>query len=120
MKSEKRKLTEAVVAKFTCPPDERQAFMWDTEVQGLGVRALPAHVKDGKTRPGAKTWIVAGRVAGTGQERRIALDGLDEIEQTGAAALIAPAFVEILGEPTRAFDAEDFSFGESGFLHFRE
>ncbi|MCK6433197.1 MAG: tyrosine-type recombinase/integrase [Aquabacterium sp.] len=83
MKSEKRKLTEAVVAKFTCPPDERQAFMWDTEVQGLGVRALPAHVKDGKTRPGAKTWIVAGRVAGTGQERRIALGRVDVLPLLG-------------------------------------
>lgn len=48
------------------------------------------------------------------------LDGLNEIEQAGTAALIAPAFVEILGEPARAFDADDIGLGESGFVHFRE
>ena len=56
----KVKLTEAVVAKFRCPAGAKQAFLWDTEVQGLGVRALPDYEQDGKVRAGAKTWIVAG------------------------------------------------------------
>lgn len=70
MKSEKLKLTEAVVAKFKCPAGERQAFLWDTEQPGLGVRALPGYTKNGRPVAGAKTWVVQGRVAGTAKECR--------------------------------------------------
>ena len=82
-KSRKVKLTEAVVAKFACPADEKQAFLWDTEVQGLGVRALPSFANDRAARPGAKAWVVAGRVAGTGQERRITLGRVDVLPLHG-------------------------------------
>ena len=79
----KVKLTEVVVAKFKCPAGAKQAFLWDTEVQGLGVRALPEYEQDGKVRAGAKTWIVAGRVAGTGQERRLSLGRVDVLPLHG-------------------------------------
>lgn len=78
MKSEKLKLTEAVVSKFKCPAGERQAFLWDTEQPGLGVRALPGYTKNGRPVPGAKTWVVQGRIAG-GAERRITLGPVAEI-----------------------------------------
>lgn len=34
--------TASRVAKFQCPADKAQAFMWDSSVQGLGLRATPA------------------------------------------------------------------------------
>ena len=34
--------TAGRVAGFKCPPDKKQAFMWDAAVQGLGLRATPA------------------------------------------------------------------------------
>lgn len=77
--SQKIKLTEAVVAKFRCPPGAKQAFMWDTEQPGLGVRALPDYEKNGRRVPGAKAWVVQGRVAGTGAERRITLGPVAEV-----------------------------------------
>jgi len=79
MKSTKVKLTEAVVAKFKCPPDKVQAFLWDTEERGLGLRALPDYEKDGVRRPGAKTWVFQGRIAGTSTERRVKLGRVDDV-----------------------------------------
>lgn len=34
--------TAGRVARFQCPPDKRQAFMWDMTAPGLGLRATPA------------------------------------------------------------------------------
>ena len=79
MKSTKVKLTEAVVAKFRCPPDKVQAFLWDAEERGLGLRALPDYEKDGVRRPGAKTWVFQGRIAGTSTERRVKLGRVDDV-----------------------------------------
>lgn len=70
----KVKLTEANVARFTCPADKGQAFLWDTEVQGLAVRALPS---------GTKTWFLQCRVKGTGQERRISIGRVKDISLFG-------------------------------------
>lgn len=49
--------TAGRVAAFTCPPDRQQAFLWDDDVKGLGLRAkrngAPAYIfqrqHDGKT-----------------------------------------------------------------------
>ncbi|WP_374437319.1 tyrosine-type recombinase/integrase [Inhella sp.] len=76
--SQKLPLTEAVVAKFKCPPDAKVAFMWDTVQRGLGVRVLPDHMRNGEKVPGAKTWVVQGRVKGSGVERRITLGPVSE------------------------------------------
>jgi len=70
----KMKLTEANVARFTCPAGKAQAFLWDTEVKGLGVRALPS---------GTKAWFVQGRVKGMGQERRLSLGRVDVVPLLG-------------------------------------
>jgi integrase len=37
----KENFTKPRVSAFKCPPDRQQAFYWDSEVQGLGVRATP-------------------------------------------------------------------------------
>src|SRR5690606_1119801 len=54
------KLTKTKVDQFRCEPHERQAFLWDGELRGFGVRCQPS---------GLKTFIVRGRVKGTGAER---------------------------------------------------
>lgn len=89
--SQKVKLTEALVAKFRCPPDAKQAFMWDTEQPGLGVRVLADHTRNGQRTPGAKSWVVQGRVRGTGAERRITLGPVAEIRLAARTAAEADA-----------------------------
>lgn len=83
MTSTRARLTEAVVARFACPPGQRSAFLWDTEVKGLGVRALPPYERDGRTVPGGKTWVFQGRIAGTGVERRIKIERVDALPLHG-------------------------------------
>lgn len=45
---QRERLTQTRIAGFSCPPDKKQAFLWDTEAPRLAVRA---------TRSGAKSFI---------------------------------------------------------------
>ena len=38
----KTAFTAGRVSGFKCPPDKKQAFMWDATAPGLGLRATPA------------------------------------------------------------------------------
>lgn len=50
-------LTTGRVEAFICPADKSQAFLWDSEVRGLGVRATPA----GKRSPkGGRAFVFQG------------------------------------------------------------
>ena len=40
-----RKLTETMIANATVPPGKPQAFLWDSQVTGFGVRLLAAGSK---------------------------------------------------------------------------
>ncbi|KAK6024038.1 site-specific recombinase, phage integrase family [Ostertagia ostertagi] len=83
MKSRKVKLTVPVVKAHACPAGTSQLILWDTEVRGLGVRALPDHVKDGTTVRGAKTYVFQGRVKGAAIERRITIGRVDAMPLEG-------------------------------------
>jgi len=50
----RQKLTAGRVRDFECPPGTTQAFLWDSEVPGLGIRATG----------GAKVYIFQARLAG--------------------------------------------------------
>ncbi|APR05830.1 tyrosine-type recombinase/integrase [Thauera chlorobenzoica] len=50
------KLTNGRVGDFACPPDKLQAFLWDTEVWWLAVRAQPG---------GTKTYVFQARFNGS-------------------------------------------------------
>lgn len=50
----RQKLTVERIRQFECPPETRQAFLWDSEVPGLGVRATS----------GSKVFIYQGRLSG--------------------------------------------------------
>ena len=56
------RLTKRLVDDFT-PPETGQAFLWDAEIPGFGVRV---------TKQGGKAWIVQCRVRG-GKQRRIVI-----------------------------------------------
>lgn len=58
------KFTNLKVKALPAPTDKDQAFYWDTETQGLGLRITAA---------GAKSYIVRGRVNGSGKDRRFTL-----------------------------------------------
>ncbi|MBN9406659.1 MAG: integrase family protein [Burkholderiales bacterium] len=51
----KVQFTAGRVRDFVCPPDKKQAFLWDTAVPGLGLRSTPA---------GKPAYIFQGRHAG--------------------------------------------------------
>ncbi len=50
------KLTAGRILAFKCPSDKVQAFLWDSEVPGLGVRA---------TQSGSKAFVFQGRIGGS-------------------------------------------------------
>lgn len=56
------RLTKRLVDDFS-PPETGQAFLWDAEIPGFGVRV---------TKQGGKAWIVQCRVRG-GKQRRIVI-----------------------------------------------
>ncbi len=83
MANTKVKLTLPLVRSHTCPDDKHQVILWDTEVKGLGVRAVRDHTKDGRRVAGAKTYIFQGRVKGANIERRITIGRVDAMGLVG-------------------------------------
>ncbi len=60
-KQQRGKLTPGRIASFSCPADKAQAFLWDSEVPGLAVRATPP----GKRTPnGTRAYIFQGYLNG--------------------------------------------------------
>jgi len=64
----KENLTVQRVQDFTCPPEQSQAFLWDTKSQGLALRV---------TRSGVKTYIFQSKIKGLGTDPRIAIGSPD-------------------------------------------
>ena len=61
-KLERVYLTSGRITSFACPSDRSQAFLWDSEVPGLAVRATPA----GKRSPkGGRAFIFQGYLDGS-------------------------------------------------------
>lgn len=60
-KQDRIKLTPGRINSFACPPGKTQAFLWDSEVPGLAVRATPP----GKRTPnGTRAYIFQGYLNG--------------------------------------------------------
>jgi hypothetical protein len=66
------RITKATVGKLVCPSGQKEAFHWDEEVSGLGLRVYPS---------GRKVWVLQYRDAG-GRTRR---------HPIGQASVIDPA-----------------------------
>ncbi len=58
------KFTAGRVAAFECPPGKSQAFMWDTEAKGLGLKASPGgarrYVLESRLQSGATIRLTIG------------------------------------------------------------
>lgn len=83
MSANKVKLTQKTVEQFKCPPDKPQAILWDADIRGFGLRAMPDRVVDGVVKLGVKSYVFQGRVKGTGEEVRITLGRADELPLKG-------------------------------------
>lgn len=71
------KFTAARVRGYSCPPDKAQAFMWDTDAPGLGLRV---------TRAGAASYVFQFRIHGTTGRLAIGSPDTWDIDQARAEA----------------------------------
>jgi integrase len=72
-----RRLTKTTVAKLACPDGQTEAFFWDAEVKGLGLRVYAS---------GRKSWLVQYRDRG-GRTRRHPVGQFPAIEPSAARKL---------------------------------
>lgn len=78
------KLTEPIVEAHRCPDGKHQMILWDSEVKGLGVRAVRDHLNsEGARVPGAKTYVFQGNIKGTHVARRITIGRCDAMGLEG-------------------------------------
>ncbi|MDU7587274.1 MAG: Arm DNA-binding domain-containing protein, partial [Acidovorax sp.] len=70
------KLTKNYIDKITAPA-EKEAFHWDTEVKGFGLRVTPS---------GKITYIVQGRVNGSSPRISIGPHGVFTVDQAREVA----------------------------------
>lgn len=64
--------TKGRIDRFSCPPDRRQAFLWDSGAPGLGLRA---------TAGGAKAYVFQGRLHGRTVRQTIGPPSAWDIDQ---------------------------------------
>ena len=130
-------LTAGRAAKFSCPADKSQAFLWDTAAPALALRATPT---------GRKTYVFESRLNGAtvriaigsypewgledarrraGELKRLVDDGIDprELDATELAAADAKREAEAregvtVGEVWAAYVAERRPYW--GDLHYRD
>ncbi len=61
--SKRQNFTHGRVTGFNCPADKKQAFLWDSGVPGLGVRATS----------GSRSYIFQGTISGSSKKLRITI-----------------------------------------------
>ncbi len=81
------RLTKTIVGKLVCPAGQTEAFYWDADVKGLGLRVYPS---------GRKTWILQYRDAG-GRTRRTPLGQAPSIAPAAARKLAGDQLRRIAG-----------------------
>jgi integrase len=81
------RITKANVGKFVCPQGQSEAFYWDREISGLGLRVYPS---------GRKTWILQYRDA-AGRTRRMPIGQAPAIDPTAARRLAGDLLTQVAG-----------------------
>jgi integrase len=81
------RLTKTIVGKLVCPAGQTEAFHWDAEVKGLGLRVYPS---------GRKTWVLQYRDAG-GRTRRTPIGQAPSIDPAAARKLAGDQLRRIAG-----------------------
>jgi integrase len=81
------RITKATIGKLACPPGQEEAFYWDKDVSGLGLRVYPS---------GRKVWVLQYRDAG-GRTRRHPIGQALAIEPAAARKLAGDLLARVAG-----------------------
>ncbi|WP_441253497.1 tyrosine-type recombinase/integrase [Bradyrhizobium sp. 613_E4_N2_2] len=81
------RITKATIGKLTCPLGQKEAFYWDGEISGLGLRVYPS---------GRKTWVLQYRDAG-GRTRRHPIGQASAIDPAAARKLASDLVRRVAG-----------------------
>jgi hypothetical protein len=78
-----KKITSRSIDAFTCPPGKTRDFLWDTEISGFGLMAMPS---------GFKGFVIQWRAGGNSRRMSIGEYGVLTAEQGRAKAkgMLAP------------------------------
>jgi integrase len=81
------RITKATIGKLTCPPGQQEAFYWDGEISGLGLRVYPS---------GRKTWVLQYRDT-SGRTRRHPIGQASAIDPAAARKLASDLVRRVAG-----------------------
>lgn len=81
------RITKATVGKLACPPGQKEAFFWDGEISGLGLRVYPS---------GRKSWVLQYRDAG-GRTRRHPIGQASAVDPAAARKLAGDLLTRVAG-----------------------
>jgi integrase len=81
------RITKATIGKLACPPGQKEAFYWDGEISGLGLRVYPS---------GRKSWVLQYRDAG-GRTRRHPIGQASAIDPAAARKLAGDLLTRVAG-----------------------
>lgn len=94
-----KRITKRAVDALACPPGRDRVFLWDCDLSGFGVAAMPSRkAPDGKKIEGTKTYVVQFRQQG--RSRRMKLGEHGRLTPDEARSLAK----EILGAVERGLD----------------
>ena len=81
------RITKATVGRLVCPAGQKEAFYWDSEIAGFGLRVYPS---------GRKTWVLQYRDAG-GRTRRHPIGQASAIDAAAARKLAGDLLTRVAG-----------------------
>lgn len=81
------RITKATIGKLTCPLGQKEAFYWDGEISGLGLRVYPS---------GRKVWVLQYRDAGS-RTRRLPIGQASAIDPAAARKLASDWLRRVAG-----------------------
>lgn len=124
--------TAGRVSGFQCPPDKKQAFLWDATVQGLGLRATPngkpAYVFQGvyqgndirATLGSPDVWSIPQAQAKARELQRLIDEGTDPRSLKRDALAAANAEQQRQQEAKQAATAQALTVGEAWGEYLKE
>ena len=71
-----KRITKRAVDALKCPPGRDRVFLWDDDLSGFGVAAMPSRkAADGKKIEGTKTYVVQFRLQGRSRRMKLGEHG---------------------------------------------
>src|SRR5580704_691849 len=95
-----KRITKRAVDALKCPPGRDRVFLWDKDLSGFGVAAMPSRKDaDGNEIEGTKTYVVQYRQHGRSRRMKLGEHGRLTPDEARSAAKIALGAVEAGGDP---------------------